>query len=384
MDYSRRELATLALAGLALPRFVGDVLRADTKFGGVMIGVQTYSFRSLPTAAARLAAVKSMGVSSIELMSGDAEGLAGAPTIPSFGGGRGAGRPGGPSGSGAPSPAPAAGAPPSAPAAGEAPAATSASASSGSATVPAPGSGQGRPGRGAPTLTPEQTAAQAAAREEFRKWRLAASDERWKAVRKQVNDAGAELRILCYNMSVTNTQDDEIDYAFRMAKAMGVKAISSSTQISMAKRLVPFLEKYKIPFAFHGHAAVNNPDETSTETTFETALAVNPYIMANLDIGHYVVAGGDPVAFLNKHHARITNLHLKDRTKAVAADAAKGIVAKPAGTPPFGQGEVPIKDVLRLLKKMKWNIPAYVEFEYTGDPLIEVPKCIQYCKDALV
>jgi sugar phosphate isomerase/epimerase len=396
MDYSRRELARMALAGLALPRFAGDVLRADTRFGGVMIGVQTYSFRSLPTAAARLAAVKSMGVSSIELMSGDAEGLAGAPAAPTFGGGRGTGRPGGPAGPGGPSASSTtAGAPPSAPAPGVAPsvpapreAAAGASPAAGSPTAPAPGPGGGQGRRGRATLTPEQEAEQAAARatarEELRKWRLAATDDRWKAVRKQVNDAGADLRILCYNMNVNTTQDDEIDYAFRMAKAMGVKAISSSTQISMAKRLVPFLEKYKIPFAFHGHAEVNNPDETSTEATFETALSVNPYIMANLDIGHYVVAGGDPIAFINKHHARITNLHLKDRTKAVAADAAKDIAAKPAGNLPFGQGETPIKDVLRLLKKMKWNIPANIEFEYNGDPLVEVPKCIQYCKDALV
>jgi sugar phosphate isomerase/epimerase len=111
---------------------------------------------------------------------------------------------------------------------------------------------------------------------------------------------------------------------------------------------------------------------------------VNPYFMANLDIGHYVALGGDPIAFINKHHARITNLHLKDRTKAIAADTAKGIAAKPAGNLPFGQGETPIKDVLRLLKKMKWNIPANIEFEYNGDPLVEVPKCIQYCKDALL
>lgn len=26
---------------------------------------------------------------------------------------------------------------------------------------------------------------------------------------------------------------------------------------------------------------------------------------------------------------------------------------------------------------------AAVEFEYPGDPLVEMPKCLQYCKDAL-
>ena len=311
MRYSRREIGKMAIAGLAVPHFLDTRLLADTRFNGVVIGVQTYSFRSLPSAAERLAAVKGMGISSVELMSGDAEGLAGAPS------GRGGGA-----------------------------------------------------GRGRGQATPEQQAAQAEAAAQLRGWRMAATDNTWKGVAKQVTDAGAELRVLCYNMNVTSTADDEIDYAFRMARALNVKVISSSTQNSMARRLVPFLDKYKIPFAFHGHASVNNPDETSTEATFEAVLAVHPLIMANLDIGHYVVAGGDPVAFLNKHHARVTNLHLKDRTK-------KG------DNVAFGLGETPIKDVLQLIKKMKWDIPANIEFEYQGDPLVEVPKCIQYCKDAL-
>jgi len=31
-----------------------------------------------------------------------------------------------------------------------------------------------------------------------------------------------------------------------------------------------------------------------------------------LDVGHYTEAGYDPIPFLQKHHDRITNLHLKD------------------------------------------------------------------------
>jgi hypothetical protein len=38
---------------------------------------------------------------------------------------------------------------------------------------------------------------------------------------------------------------------------------------------------------------------------------------------------------------------------------------------------------LKLLQRNKWGIPANVEFEYDGDPLVEVPKCLQYCKDTL-
>ncbi len=323
MSYSRRDIGKMALAGLAVPYLFDRRLVADTRFGGVTIGVQTYSFRSMQDPNAILAAIKSMGFSAVELMSNHAEALAGAPAGPA-------------------------------------------------------GNGGGRRAAGAAPRGSAQ-----AAQEDLRQWRAAATDSTWKAVRQQVADTGAELRFLTYNLNVNTSTDEEIDYAFRMAKALGVRGITSSTQISMANRLVPFVEKYQVPFAFHGHAAVNNPDETSTEATFVRALGVHKLFMANLDIGHYVVAGGDPVEFINKHHERITNLHLKDRTKAVAADQAKGIPARPAGNVPFGQGQTPIKDVLQLLKKTKWDITANIEFEYPGDPLVEVPKCIQYCKDAL-
>jgi hypothetical protein len=43
--YTRREFGELALAGLALP-FLGGL--ADSRVGGVRLGVQTYSFRDLP------------------------------------------------------------------------------------------------------------------------------------------------------------------------------------------------------------------------------------------------------------------------------------------------------------------------------------------------
>ena len=45
-------------------------------------------------------------------------------------------------------------------------------------------------------------------------------------------------------------------------------------------------------------------------------MAASKYLGANLDVGHYTEAGYDPILFLQKHHDRITNLHLKDMKKA--------------------------------------------------------------------
>ena len=101
--------------------------------------------------------------------------------------------------------------------------------------------------------------------------------------------------------------------AFAMAKGLGVDAITTSTQVSMAKRVAPFADKHRMPVAYHGHANVTDPDEVATPASFATCLSYSKYHAINLDIGHFTAAGFDPVAFLRANHARITNLHLKDR-----------------------------------------------------------------------
>jgi len=41
--------------------------------------------------------------------------------------------------------------------------------------------------------------------------------------------------------------------------------------------------------------------------------------------------------------------------------------------------------VLQLLKKERWPIPAYIEYEYKGQgsPVDEVKKCLAFAKQAL-
>ena len=204
-------------------------------------------------------------------------------------------------------------------------------------------------------------------------WRARASPETWRPVRKIFDDAGLDLRLLTYNMNVTRTNDEAIEYGFAMAKGLGVKGITTSTQVSMAKRVAPFADKHKILVAYHGHADLKDPDEVATPQSFATCLSYSKYHAINLDIGHFTAAGFDPVAFLSANHARITNLHLKDRRSAANGGA----------NVPWGQGDTPIKAVLQLLSREKWDIPANIEFEYPGDPLVEIPKCLQFCKDAL-
>ena len=54
---------------------------------------------------------------------------------------------------------------------------------------------------------------------------------------------------------------------------------------------------------------------------------------------------------------------------------------------PWGQGETPLTDILRTMKKNKYKFPASIEYEYEtpagSDVLTEVKKCVAYCKKAL-
>ena len=326
MSLSRRDFGKIALSAVPIARGLAAI---NSKFKGVQIGAITYSFGQMP-AGEIIPAMVNIGLSEVELMSNHCEALAGAPPLPVF-------------------PRPAGG-------------------------PPAPGQKGGRP-----QLTPEQRTAMQQANEDLKKWRTSTSPSVFKGVKKQFNDAGIDVRILCFNQRM-NATDDEIEYAFQMAKALEVKAISSSSTVSFAKRVAPFADKHKMIWAGHGHDNVNDPEEFSTPKSFETIMSYSKYIGVNLDIGHFTAAGFDPVEYIKQIHARITNLHLKDRKKPVPGGQ------RPPNLP-WGQGETPIKEVLLLMAKEKYPFPANIELEYAvpegSDRVAEMKKCLQYCKDAL-
>jgi len=204
-------------------------------------------------------------------------------------------------------------------------------------------------------------------------WRRKASPATWATARRAFESAGIRVALLCYNMNVKATSDEAIEYGFVMAKGLGVPAITTSTQVSMAKRVAPFADRHQIVVAYHGHANLADPDEVATPQSFATCLSYSKYHAINLDIGHFTAGGFDALAFLREYHTRITNLHLKDRQTPAHGGANL----------PWGQGDTPIGPVLRLLRSERWDMPANIEFEYPGDPLAEVPKCLTFCRQAL-
>ena len=209
-------------------------------------------------------------------------------------------------------------------------------------------------------------------REELRTWRLTVPLEEIKAARKKLDDAG--ISVYAYNLSFHDDfTDEEIERGFLMGKAFGVDVITASSTLTVAKRLAPFAEKHRMAVAFHGHSDVNKPNEFCKPESFAAALAMSKRFAVNLDIGHFTAANYDAVEFIKEHHDRILVVHLKDRKR----DQGPNV--------PWGQGDTPIKQVLQLLKKEKYPMRAFIEYEYKGaaDSITEVKKCFQYCKDVL-
>ena len=355
MEFTRRDIARIALASIPVARtFAAKMI--DSKIAGVQIGAITYSFNRIaaPDPEAIIRAYVEIGLGEAELMSNHCEALAGAPAMPAFGRGAGAGR------AQTPPPATAAGAPPAPP--------------SGAAGPP---QGEGRRGGGGGRfqLTPEQQEERKAAMAKLADWRKSTGPDTWKKVTKKFNDAGVDVHLLCYNMQDSMT-DDDIEYGFAMAKALGVKGITTSTTLTMAKRIAPIADKHKLLVGYHGHDATNDPNQTATLESYDTLMAYGKYNGVNLDIGHFTAAGYDAVEFIRKHHEKITNLHVKDRKKDHGPNVAE-----------WGTGDTPIKDVLQLLKREKYGFPANMELEYPIPPdsniIAEAKKCFAYLKSCL-
>ena len=206
--------------------------------------------------------------------------------------------------------------------------------------------------------------------EKLQQWRLALPMDRVREFRKKYEDAGLLIEIVKVDGLLT-MNEPSLDYAFTLAKALGGHAIS--TEISNSedniKRVGQFADKHAMMVGYHGHAS-------TTPADWERAFSFAKHNGANLDLGHFVAGNNvSPVEFIKRQHERITHIHVKDRKMHEGPNK------------PFGEGDTPIVEVLRLIRDNRWPIQATIEFEYPvpagSTRMAEIARAVKYCRDAL-
>lgn len=196
----------------------------------------------------------------------------------------------------------------------------------------------------------------------LRTWRLSVDLERFREVHAMFTVAG--LNLFSYNLSFDDSfTDEEIERGFLMTEALGTRIITASSPLTIFPRLKPYAERHNVVVALHNHTI--GPDD------FMRTVELSQKFWINLDVGHFFASGYDPVAFIDEHSARITNLHIKDRKK----DNGDSV--------PFGDGDTPLPAVFHLLKMKHLTMPACIEYVGAAGPAIELASCRQYCKDTI-
>jgi sugar phosphate isomerase/epimerase len=208
-------------------------------------------------------------------------------------------------------------------------------------------------------------------REELRRWRETVSMDELRKVRDSFARAGIELS--AYNISFRDDfSDAEIERGFEMAKVLGAPVITASSNVKTTARVAPVAARHRMRVGMHNHSRIDPNEFATPESLTDASKAAGGFIAINLDIGHFTAANFDAVDFLRSHHDRIVTLHIKDRKR----DQGDNV--------PFGQGDTPIRPVLRLLRDERWAIPANIEYEYKGgDTVEEVKRCLEFCRRAL-
>jgi len=199
------------------------------------------------------------------------------------------------------------------------------------------------------------------------RWRRDVSLTPLEAVRQEYGRAGVRIEIVRWD-GLVFLSDEDVDYCFRCAAALGAGTLSTDLVMGGPRRLAPFAERYRLLLGFGG-------DRNTDAAELEAAFSHGRFNRASLDIGEWMAGGhGSPLPFLEQHASRITHVHLNDRH-------ADGTGA------PFGRGEVPIREVLAGMRAHQWPFQATIALAEVGPDgsarMEEIADAIDYCRSCL-
>jgi sugar phosphate isomerase/epimerase len=117
--------------------------------------------------------------------------------------------------------------------------------------------------------------------------------------------------------------------------------------------------------------SATNPDSVAKPEHFAAAAGLAKHCKVMHDIGDATGRGGDTLAFVREHWDKIALLYIKDRRRDYT-------------TVPFGEGDTPIRDILRLVRDNNYPIRCYLDCEYPSeDRAGDIRRSLEYFRSAL-
>lgn len=174
------------------------------------------------------------------------------------------------------------------------------------------------------------------------------------AARNEVQAAG--LRIVGGGMITFETDtDDGVRKYFDYAKAAGMPVMVSTCKQTVLPRVEKFAKQYDIKIAIHNHGP-EDPDFPSPYDVLKAVKGMDPRMGLCIDVGHTVRTGTDVVRAVADAGPRLLDMHIKD-LRDLKEKESQCIV---------GEGVIPIPDIFRRLRAMRYS--GYVNLEYEIDP----------------
>jgi sugar phosphate isomerase/epimerase len=192
------------------------------------------------------------------------------------------------------------------------------------------------------------------------------------AARREFEAAG--LRIVGGG-TITFEQDTDADVRryFEYARLLGLPVMVSTCEPAILPRVERFARQYDIRVAIHNHGP-EDAHYPAPADVLKRVKGMDPRLGLCIDVGHTVRAGADVVQAIADAGPRLLDMHVKDLRDF--KDRESQVIV--------GEGAIPIADVFRQLRTMRYA--GFVNLEYeidADDPLPGMQRSFAYMRGVL-
>ena len=192
-------------------------------------------------------------------------------------------------------------------------------------------------------------------------------DNLFRSTREKLVRAG--IRCVSY-YTATIKDGHDVDRAVRFARLLGVRNISGDATGNILAEIDQRFTREGITFGIHNHYFKGRkfPYE-SPEDVLNALAGVSRTVGATADVGQFASCGYDPVDAIRKLAPRLKLVHLKD------IQARDGEVNVPLGT-----GICKISEVMRELRRQKFDGLVAVEYEKEGSVEDDMRREVEFAR----